>query len=265
MSDLHNGFRARLKSGAPQIGLWQALANPYTVELCAAAGFDWLLLDGEHGPNSIPLLTAQLQAMNGYASQAVARLPVGDATLVKQYLDIGVTNLLIPFVETAEQAAALVRASRYPPDGIRGVASGLVRASRWGRIDRYLHRANDEVCLMVQIESRAGVENLAAIAATPGVDGVFIGPSDLAASLGRLGEPDHPEVVAVIEQAIRLVLAHGKAAGILALTEAQARHYLDLGCSFVAVGTDAGLLSRAVDNLADAFLPRERPRTGGAY
>src|SRR5258705_8849737 len=134
MPDLHNAFRARLKAGAPQIGLWQALASPCTVELCAAAGFDWLLLDGEHGPNSIPLLLAQLQAMNGYASAPVARLPVADATLIKQYLDIGVPNLLIPFVESGEQAAALVRASRYPPEGLRGVAGGLVRASRWGRI-----------------------------------------------------------------------------------------------------------------------------------
>ncbi|RAK61645.1 2-dehydro-3-deoxyglucarate aldolase [Phenylobacterium hankyongense] len=258
---MHNAFRARLKAGEPQIGLWQSLASPNTVELCAAAGFDWLLLDGEHGPNSVPLLLAQLQAMNGYASQAVARLPVADATLIKQYLDIGVPSLLVPYVESAEQASAMVRASRYPPEGIRGVAAGLVRASRWGRIDRYVHRANEEVCLLLQVESQAGLENLAAIAATPGVDGVFIGPSDLAASLGYLGEPGHPKVVAAIEGAIKVVLAHGKAAGILALTEAQARHYLDLGCSFVAVGTDAGLLSRAVDELAGAFLAPERPRT----
>lgn len=204
-------------------------------------------------------MLAQLQAMNGYACQAVTRLPIGDPTLVKQYLDIGATNLLVPFVETAEQAREMVRASRYPPEGIRGVAGGLVRASRWGRIEGYLQRANAEVCLLLQVETPKGLENLAEIAAIPGVDGVFIGPADLAASLGHLGRPDAPEVLAAIEAAITTVLAHGKAVGILTLSEVLARSYLALGCSFVAVGTDAGLLSRAADELARRFVGAAAP------
>jgi 4-hydroxy-2-oxoheptanedioate aldolase len=238
-----NAFKAALAQGRLQIGLWQALANPYTAEICATAGFDWLLFDGEHAPNDVPLLLSQLQAVSAYASHPVARPPCGDAHLIKRYLDIGFTTLLVPFVETPDQAAMLVAATRYPPAGVRGVASGLVRASRWNKIDGYLQHADDAMCLLVQIESPLGLANLAAIAATPGVDGVFIGPADLSAALGHRGAPQHPQVQARIARAIREIRDCGKPAGILASDEASARRYIELGCSFVAVGTDVALLA----------------------
>lgn len=250
---MKNAFKAALREQRLQIGLWQALATPYTAEICATANFDWLLFDGEHAPNDVPTLLAQLQAVGAYASHPVARPPCGDARLIKQYLDIGFTSLLIPFVETQEQASALVAAMRYPPVGVRGVASGLVRASRWGGIEDYLARADDEVCLVVQIESPLGLANLPAIAATPGVDGVFLGPADLSASLGHRGAPGHPQVQARIEGAIREIRASGKAAGILAADHALARRYIELGCSVVAVGTDVALLALGARALREQF------------
>ena len=247
---LTNTFKAGLAIGRTQIGFWQALANPYTAEICATAGFDWLLFDGEHAPNDVPLMLAQLQAVSAYPVHAVARPPLGDARLIKQYLDIGFTTLLIPFVETPEQAKALVAATRYPPEGIRGVAAGIVRASRWNSIPQYLHRADAEICVLVQIETREGLENISAIAAVNGVDGVFIGPSDLSAALGYRGAPDHPHVVSAIEQAIGKIRAAHKPAGILSADLALAKRYIELGCRFVAVGTDAGLLATNTRKLA---------------
>jgi len=247
---LDNGFKQALRDGRQQIGLWQALASPYTAEICAGAGFDWLLFDGEHAPNTIPILLAQLQAVAPYPVHAVARLPIGDAHLIKQYLDIGFQTLLIPFVETAEQARALVAATRYPPQGVRGIGAGLSRAARWNRIDNYLDRANDQICLLVQIESALGLENLEAIAAVEGVDGVFIGPADLSASMGFRGKPQHPEMAPLIEQAIERVCAAGKVAGILAMEPDVAKRSAELGCQFIAVGTDVSLLSRNAAELA---------------
>jgi 4-hydroxy-2-oxoheptanedioate aldolase len=249
-SALHNPFKAALRKGRRQIGLWQALANPYTIEICAGAGFDWLLLDGEHAPNDIPTLLAQLQAAAPYPVHAVGRPPVGDPHVIKQYLDIGFQTLLIPFVETAGQAEALVRAVRYPPFGIRGVAPGLSRAARWGRVADYLDRADDEICLLVQIESVTGIENLDSICAVDGVDGLFIGPADLSAAFGHRGRPGDPAMVERIEDAIRRIVASGKAAGILALDPAFAERCGGLGCTFIAVGTDTGLLARASSELA---------------
>jgi 4-hydroxy-2-oxoheptanedioate aldolase len=207
--------------------LWQALASPYTAELCAGAGFGWLLIDGEHAPNDLPLILAQLQAIAAYDVEPVVRLPVADTVLVKQHLDIGPRTLLLP----------MVRATRYPPHGVRGVGSAIGRASRWNRTPRYLAEAANEICLLLQVESVSGLQNIEAIASTEGVDGVFIGPSDLAAALGHLGDPAHGEVQPAIEQAIGRVRAAGKAAGILMADEAFARRYLDLGASFVTVGT----------------------------
>jgi 4-hydroxy-2-oxoheptanedioate aldolase len=249
-SALENRFKAALGQGRRQVGLWQALANAYTTEICAGAGFDWLLFDGEHAPNDIPLLLAQLQAAAPYPVHAVGRPPAGDPHIIKQYLDIGFQTLLIPLVETAAQAEALVRAVRYPPFGIRGVAPGLSRAARWGRIADYLDRADDEICLLVQIESVAGIENLDSICAVEGVDGLFIGPADLSASFGYRGRSGDPFMVERIEDAIRRIVASGKAAGILALDPAFAERCVDLGCTFIAVGTDAGLLARASSELA---------------
>jgi 4-hydroxy-2-oxoheptanedioate aldolase len=247
---LRNPFKTALREGRRQIGLWQALANAYTTEICAGAGFDWLLFDGEHAPNDIPSLLAQLQAAAPYPVHAVGRPPVGDPHVIKQYLDIGFQTLLMPFVESAEQARALVRAVRYPPFGIRGVAPGLSRAARWGRIADYLDRADDEICLLVQIESVAGIDKLDSICAVDGVDGLFIGPADLSAALGRRGRPGDPAMIERIEDAVRRIAASGKAAGILALDHAFAERCAGLGCTFIAIGTDTGLLARASSELA---------------
>jgi 4-hydroxy-2-oxoheptanedioate aldolase len=252
-----NSFKRALAEGRPQIGLWQALASPNTAEICAGAGFDWLLFDGEHGPNDIPLLQAQLQAVAPYPVHAVARPPYGETYLIKQYLDVGFTTLLIPLVETVEQARQLVRAVRYPPDGVRGVGAAVARASRWGRISRYLDDADEQICLLVQVETRLGVENLDAIAALNGVDGVFIGPADLSAGLGFRGRPDAPPVQSVIDEAIGRIRAAGKAPGILTGDPALARRYLELGCLFTAVGTDVTLLVQATTALARTFKPSD--------
>lgn len=248
-----NSFKAALLEGRPQIGLWQALASPYTAEICAGAGFDWLLFDGEHAPNDVRSLLAQLQAVSALPVHPVARPPAGETWVLKQYLDIGFSSLLAPLVESAEQARQLVRAVRYPPQGVRGVATGIVRAAGWGGDADYIERANDDVCLLVQVETRAGLEQIDEIAATDGVDGVFIGPADLSASLGFRGRPGHPEVKAAMEHAIARVRHAGKAAGILMADEAEARRYLDLGCLFVAVGADVSLLAGAVRTLAGRF------------
>ena len=247
-----NTFKAALKAGKPQIGLWVALANPLSTELVGGCGFDFLVIDGEHSPNDIPSIMSQLQALNGSTSPAVVRPPVGEAWLIKQALDIGAQTILVPMVDTAEQAQALVAAVRYPPDGIRGVAA-LTRAAQYGRTPDYLKTANREVCLLVQIETRRGLDNLDAIAAVEGVDGVFIGPSDLSAALGHLGDPMHPEVKAAIEDAMVRIARAGKAPGILMADEAFARRCLDLGALFVAVGSDAVLLSRGAQALVAAY------------
>lgn len=265
--DLTNGFKQALSGDRALIGLWQALAHPYPAEICAGAGFDWLLFDGEHAPNDIPSLLAQLQAVAAYPVHAVARPPVGTTALLKQYLDIGFQTLLVPFVETPQQAAELVRAVRYPPRGVRGVGVGLARAARWNRIEGYLDRADDEICLLVQIESRMGLDNLEAIAGVEGVDGVFVGPADLSAALGHRGRPDHPDMVAAIEDAISRIAAAGKAPGILATDPVVARRCAALGCRFIAVGTDVGLLSRGADDLAKTAgaLAAHRTAVGGGY
>ena len=248
-----NRFKRAIKAGTPQIGLWAGLADPYTTEICAGAGFDWLLLDGEHGPNDLRSLLGQLQAAAPYPVHPIVRPPVGDINLIKQLLDIGAQTLLIPMVESGTQAEKMVAAMHYPPRGIRGVGSALARASRWNRVQSYLDRAGDEMCLLVQVETRAGLDNLATITATAGVVGIFIGPSDLSAGLGRLGNPTHPEVLSAIERAIARILSSGKAAGILTTDDGLARRYLSLGCTFVAVGLDAVLLANATTQLAARF------------
>ena len=180
-SALHKSFQAALLRGEPQIGLWLGLADPYAAELCAGAGFDWLLIDAEHAPNDVRSVLAQLQALDAYPVRPVVRPPVGETHLIKQYLDLGVQTLVIPMVETAEQARALVQATRYPPQGVRGVGSALARASRWNGVPNYLHAANGEICLIVQLESKSALEHLDDILGVEGVDGVFIGPADLSA------------------------------------------------------------------------------------
>lgn len=255
-----NKFKAALVAQQAQIGLWLSLGSPYSAEICAGAGFDWLLIDGEHGPNDTLTLLSQLQAVAAYPeSHPVARIPMGHGEvgemLIKQYLDIGAQTLLVPMVDTAEQAARIVRATRYPQNdgngGIRGMAGA--RASAWGRRTDYYHAANAQVCLLLQVETREALKNLDAIAATDGVDGVFIGPADLSASMGHVGNPSHPEVQDAIANAILRIRQAGKAVGILTPNEAQAHTYLKLGCTFVAVGLDTTLLVQSTSALLARF------------
>lgn len=248
--DLVNRFKRGLSAERAQIGLWQALAHPYTAEICATAGFDWLLFDAEHAPNDVPGLLAQLQAVAAYGSHPVARLPNHDPSLIKRYLDIGFQTLLFPYVESAAEAAAIVRATRYPPHGVRGVASGLIRASRWNAIPDYLARADAEICVLVQIESLAGLAAAREIAAVDGVDGLFIGAVDLSAAMGFVGQPAHPEVITAVTDLIAVAREAGKAAGTLTLDEELAARWIEAGCRFVAVGTDVSLLRSAAAGLA---------------
>jgi 4-hydroxy-2-oxoheptanedioate aldolase len=270
-----NLFKQALKDKRPQIGLWMGLANAYTAEICALAGFDWLVIDGEHAPNDLRTIQAQLQTIAAYpASHPVARVPVGDTALIKQYLDLGAQNILVPMVDTPEQAAQLVQAMRYPQDddgggvggGVRGMAGA--RASRWGHYPDYFKRANEEVCLIVQVESLEAIKNLDAIAATPGVDGVFIGPADLSASMGHVGNAAHPDVQAAIADAISRILKAGKAPGILTPDRQLAAHYLKLGAVFVAVGLDTQILMRQTTELAAHFkaeVTAAAPAKGATY
>jgi len=248
-----NTFKAALKAGRTQIGLWLALASPYVAEVCAGTGYDWLLIDAEHGPNDIPLLAAQLQAVAASASHPVVRVPVGEAWIIKQVLDIGAQTLLIPMVETAEQARALVRATRYAPDGMRGVGAALARASAYNRIPDYLQTANEQVCLLLQVESRAGLAAIEEIAAVDGVDGIFIGPADLAADMGFLGNPGAAEVQARVREGLQRIIDTGRAAGILTADQDLAKSYVDMGASFVAIGSDVGLLAGSTTRLLAQF------------
>jgi len=253
-----NTFKQRLLRGDTQIGLWLGLADAYAAELLAGTGFDWLAIDAEHAPNDLRTVLAQLQAVAPYPVQPVVRPVEGDVALIKQYLDAGAQTLLIPMVDSAEQAAQMVQAMRYPPKGIRGVGSALARSSRWNGIADYLTRADDEMCLLAQVESAQGLKHLDAIARTEGVDGVFFGPADLSASLGYLGRPGAPEVQQVICESITKVRKAGKAAGVLSADPVLARRYLEQGATFVAVGVDTTLLAQAARQLAAAF------KSGGA-
>lgn len=248
-----NTFKRALLAGQPQIGLWLGLGNPYTAELLAGTGFDWLVIDGEHAPNDVQTMLAQLQALAAGTATPVIRVPSDETWLIKQVLDIGCQTVLVPMVETEKQASQLARAMRYPPEGIRGVGAALARASGFNAIPDYLATANDEVCLLVQLETQAGLANLEAIAGVEGVDGVFIGPADLAADLGLRGRPDHPQVQAAIEDAILRLKAAGKPSGILTSDRALATRYLEQGATFVAVGSDVGLLRSAALGLRAAF------------
>lgn len=263
MQTPHNTFKKAMQDRQVQIGLWVGLADGYAAEILAGVGYDWLLIDGEHAPNDVRSVLAQLQAVSSpwaallHRSQPIVRVPVGETALIKQYLDIGAQTLLIPMVDTAEQAAQLAQAMRYPPEGIRGMGSALARASRWQAHPNYIHEANAQACLLVQAETVEAMKNLDAIASTPGVDGVFIGPADLSASMGFPGQPNHPDVQAAIADGIARILAAGKAPGILATTEEQARKWLAAGALFVAVGVDTAVLTSA----AKALLARYKQGT----
>jgi 4-hydroxy-2-oxoheptanedioate aldolase len=247
-----NEFKRSLAAGRQQIGLWVSLASAYSAELVAGSGFDWLLIDTEHSPNEVDNTLAQLQAVAASPVSAVVRPAWNDKVLVKRHLDIGAQTLLIPYVQSEEEARAAVEAVRFPPKGVRGVA-GMTRATRFGRVADYAKRAEEELCLLVQVETRAGLDALEAIARCDGVDGVFIGPADLAAGLGHLGEIPHPEVQSAIRDGIARIRACGKGAGILATDEPSARRYIEWGTTFTAVGMDAMLLARETKRLAAKF------------
>ncbi len=261
-----NGFKAALRETRAQIGCWLAIGDAYTAEIVAGAGFDWLLIDGEHAPNTVTTMLAQLQALAAYPVHPVVRPAWNDPVMIKQLLDIGATSLLIPMVDDAVQAGQAVAAVRYPPVGIRGVGSALARASRWNRIDDYVRQADREICVLVQLETPRALANLDQILAVDGVDGVFIGPADLSAALGHPGNPAHPEVQALIESSILRIVGSGKAAGILSADPALAARYLALGARFVAVGTDTTLLARSADALAARFKAGSgQAPAGGVY
>ena len=247
-----NLFKEALVAGRQQVGLWVSLASPYSAEICAGAGFDWLVIDTEHSPNEVDTTLAQLQVVAAYPVAPVVRPAWNDKVLIKRHLDIGAQTLLVPYVQDANEAAAAVAATRFPLRGVRGVA-GVTRASRFGRVANYAKRAEDELCLILQVENRAGLDNLEEIAKVDGVDGVFVGPADLAAGLGHLGEQSHPEVQSAIKDAIARIRACGKSAGILATDEASARRYIEWGTTFTAVGLDAMVLARELEKLATKF------------
>jgi 4-hydroxy-2-oxoheptanedioate aldolase len=247
-----NNFKRAIQAGRQQIGLWVSLASAYSAEIVAGSGFDWLLIDGEHSPNDPVNVWPQLQAMAGYPVAPIVRPAWNDKVLVKRYLDIGVQSLLIPYVQTVAEAEAAVASIRFPTRGVRGVA-GVTRASRFGRVSHYANRADQELCLLVQIETREGLDNLEAIAKVDGIDGVFIGPADLAAGLGHLGEQGHPDVQAAIKDGIARIKSCAKPAGILATDEASARRYMEWGTTFTAVGLDVMVLARETEKLAAKF------------
>lgn len=247
-----NRLKQALRAGRPQIGLWSSLASYITVEVVAGSGFDWLLLDTEHAPNELQMVHHQLQAAERGAASAVVRPAWNDTVVIKRLLDLGVQTLLVPMVQNAEEAARAVAATRYPPHGVRGLGT-VTRANDYGRVKDYLARYSEEICVIVQLETQVALDNLEAIAAVDGVDGVFVGPSDLSADMGHLGNSAHPNVRRTIDEAIRRIVETGKFAGILTPDEAYAHRCIELGATFVAVGSDSGLLARQSEALAARF------------
>lgn len=234
-------------------GGWICMGSPTSAEIMAGSGLDWVLIDMEHAPNGLESIVAQLHAVSGYPVTPVVRVPANDAVLIKQVLDLGAQSILVPMVSTADQARAVAAAAQYPPAGIRGVGSALARSARWNRVEGYLLDGAKHVSVFVQIETTEGVDNARAIAETPGIDGVFLGPSDLAAAMGLLGQQTHPDVVARVQQAFTDVLPTGKFLGVNAFVAEQARHYVSAGASFVLVGADVALLARGSEALAAQF------------
>jgi 4-hydroxy-2-oxoheptanedioate aldolase len=261
-----NAFKAALKAGLPQIGLWLNTGEALPAEIAAGAGFDWLVIDSEHGPNDLRSIIDQMRAIAPSTSEPVVRPPSGETWFIKQLLDSGARTLLIPMVDTVEQAEALVQAVRYPPRGSRGLGAAVARASGFNAIADYAQTADDEICLLVQAETKTAIANLEAIAAVDGIDGIFIGPADLSADLGFIGRIEAPEVQEVIESAIGRIIAAGKPAGILTFSETLNRRYLDLGATFVAVGADVNELGSALRALASRYgRGAGRSGTGAGY
>jgi len=241
----HNALKAALATKTVQMGLWMNLVSPIAAEALSGAGFDWLLIDGEHGPNDIPTILAQVQAI-GSRTSVVVRPPVGEVRMIKQLLDLGVQTILVPMIESADHAAQMVKAMHYPPVGMRGVGATIARASDYGRITDYITTANDQTCLILQIESRAGLAALPEILKLDGVDGVFIGPADLAADMGYPGNAAAPEVQATIDSTLAAIMASGKSAGILTFDAKVAQRYAAMGVTFLGIGSDVAVLVKAM-------------------
>jgi 4-hydroxy-2-oxoheptanedioate aldolase len=261
--NLPETFAARLAAAdRPQVGLWVCSGSPVMAEIVAGSGVDWVLIDAEHSPNGLESILAQLYAVSAYPVAPVVRVPIGDTVIIKQVLDLGAQNLLVPMVDSAAQAAELVRAIRYPAAGVRGVGASLARSSRWNRVPAYLKDASATISLTVQVESAAAVAAVDEIVAVDGVDAIFVGPADLAASMGWLGEPSHPEVVEAVLAALRAAAAAGKPAGVNAFVPEEAERYLQAGAAFVAVGADVAIAARATEALADRFIGAREPGAG---
>jgi len=252
---IEDTFRSALAAAnRPLAGMWVCSGSPLIAELCAGSGLDWLLIDAEHSPNGLESILAQLQAIHGYPVHAMVRPPVNDTMLIKQYLDLGAQNLLVPMVNSAAEAEAAVAATRYPPQGVRGVGSALARAARWNRVPDYLARANETISVTVQIESTAAVDAVEDILKVDGVDAIFLGPSDLAASMGLLGQQEHAQVRAAVEHCLKAAATAGKPAGVNAFNPATARHYLASGATFILVGADVAILARGSESLAAEYI-----------
>ncbi len=249
-----NTFKRALKNKQQQIGLWSHLCSNISTEILAECGFDWLLLDMEHSPNELPDIVSQLQAMKGSNTAPIVRPPWNDMVALKRLLDVGVQTVLIPYVQTEQEARDAVAFCNYPPHGVRGFA-GAPRASHYGRVKDYAKRAHEEICVLVQVETMEGIANLEAIANVPGIDGVFIGPGDLSAAMGHLGNPKHPDVVKAVVAAFQVILKCEKAPGVLIGDETLAKHFAENGGLFVAVGADQNLLRDSATALASRFKP----------
>jgi 4-hydroxy-2-oxoheptanedioate aldolase len=247
-----NQLKRNLRAGKVQIGCWLSLGNVIAAEICAAAGFDWVLIDTEHAPNDLPQVHQQLLAVSAYPASAIVRVAWNDTVVIKRLLDIGAQSLLIPYVQNQEEAIKAVAAVRYPPHGVRGVSTGS-RSSRFGRVKDYLARAQEEICVIVQIETRQGWENIEKIAAVDGIDGLFIGPQDFACDLGHLGNPGNPEVQAAITDVISRISKTGKAPGILYFEEVGAKKWIELGARMIAVTSDSAMLVRESSAIAGRY------------
>ncbi len=265
MSMKINTFKQALKGDKPLFGLWQGIPDTTVAEIGAGAGFDWVLIDAEHGPFDVRSVMSHLQAIEPYPVSALVRPVEGNTALIKQFMDIGVQTLLVPMVDTAEQAQQIVKAAKYPPEGVRGLGTSMARAANWNRTPDYLAKANDEVCVIVQIETLTGLENIEDIVAVEGVDAVFIGPSDLSAAMGHVGNPGHPEVVTAIENGFKVIISAGKQAGVLAVNKELVNKYIEAGARFIGVGVDAALLANATRQLAADYIESSSSEKTAGY
>ena len=245
-----NEFLRRLRAGEVQYGLFSGLADPVAAEVCAGAGFDWVLLDAEHAPNDLRTLLHQIQVIESSGVPVLVRPESHDSVSIRRLLDLGVQTLLAPMIETVDQAEAIVAATRYPPAGVRGLGSSLARASRWNRVEGYVDRADAQMCVVVQIESVTGMENIETIAAVDGVDALFVGPADLGASMGFAGQAGHPDVSAAVDESIRRIVATGTPAGVFATSTSRVRECVGNGATVVGAGVDLSLLAVATSELA---------------